>query len=157
MRGLTLIELMIVVSLLAILAAIALPRLANAREQAQAAEAAASMKEIVKAVMRYRAEHDAWPADQNQGVFPPEIAPYLVGFDFNRAPLGGRWDYEDWRGVGETTSSGAEIGVALSLRGGDSDLYEEVDRLLDDGDLSTGTVQYAAPWGGCLMYLIASE
>lgn len=156
-QGLTIIELMIVVSVLAILGAIVLPRFANAREQAQTAEAAVSMNQIIKAIMRYRTEHNMWPADQSPGIFPAELEPYLVAFDFNQAPLGGRWDYEDWRGTGQQTSSGTPIGVALSLRGGDSELYDEVDQLIDDGDLSTGALQYAAAWGGCIVYLIAPE
>jgi len=150
----TLIELMIVVSILGILAAIVIPRFSNASDDAEAARAATSMKTIVNAVQRYNLEHDDWPADVGPGRMPPELEPYLMRTDLNNAALGGKWDYEDWRGRG-LMAGDSPVGVALTLRYGDDTLYEEVDRLIDDGDLSTGAVQYRNLYSPVLIYLIS--
>jgi prepilin-type N-terminal cleavage/methylation domain-containing protein len=151
---LTLIELMIVVSIIGILAAIVIPRYSNASEDAQASRAATSMKTIVSAVQRYNIEHDDWPADVQPGRMPAELEPYLMRTDLNNAALGGSWDYEDWRGRG-LMAGDATVGIALTLRYGDDTLYEEVDRLIDDGGLSTGLVQYRNLYGPVLIYLIS--
>lgn len=57
-RGLTLIELIIVVSILAILAAIVIPRFSNATDSAKSGSIAAQLNTIKKALVLYKAEHN---------------------------------------------------------------------------------------------------
>jgi len=63
-RGFTLIELLAVTAILAVLVAVAVPRLFGAIDKAKIARAIAEISTINKAVMSYRAAHDGnLPAD----------------------------------------------------------------------------------------------
>lgn len=63
-RGLSLIELMIVVSILGILAAIFLPRFSNANETAKSGALASQINTIKKSLILYKTDHnDAFPTD----------------------------------------------------------------------------------------------
>ena len=60
--GLTLIELMIVVSILAILAAITLPRFSNATDNAKSGSVATQINTIKKSLLLYKTDHnDTYP------------------------------------------------------------------------------------------------
>lgn len=139
--GFTLIELMIVIAVLGILAALAMPKFQNIRDTAEATAAGTSMKAIADATRHYQATHGEWPEDKDRRVLPPELNTYLPPTEFESGPLGGVWDYEDWRGYGYT-AGGSKIGIAISIVEGDPDLYDDVDRAIDDGDLTTGLVRY---------------
>ena len=156
-RGMTLIEIMIVVSILAILAAIIVPRFSSAMDQAKVAHAVTTIRELANAANRYHAEHDAWPRDVARGTVPQELKPYLIGADFVNDVSGGKWDYENWIGKNIQLNDGRRIGIGISLRGGDQQYFTEIDRALDDGNLSTGNVQYGRFSSMCLLYLIAED
>ena len=140
-RGMSLTEVLIAVSVLSILAALVIPRLTGLQENAEAVAAGKSMKAVAKAAQHYFLTHGEWPRDKNRRVVPPELKPYLPSDDFLDAPLGGVFDYEDWRG-GRNTAGGDRIGIAVSIVEGDPDLYDDVDRAVDDGDLATGSIRY---------------
>ncbi len=140
-HGFTLIELMILVAVLGILAALAVPKYLGIRDKAEATAAGTSMKAIADATKHYQAAHGEWPDDKNRRVLPPELSAYLPMDEFENGPLGGVWDYDDWRGAGYT-AGGDEIGIAISIVEGDPDQYEAVDKVIDDGDLTTGVVRY---------------
>ncbi|MBX2850409.1 MAG: prepilin-type N-terminal cleavage/methylation domain-containing protein [Phycisphaeraceae bacterium] len=140
-KGMALVELMIVVSVLAILAAIVIPRFANSDEVARTASAATSMRAIGEVIKRYQIEHGGWPSDLNRGHKPPELEPYLPTLDFNRTPIGGKWDFENWTGRGRTTIGGTPIAVCISLVAGDTAYFQRIDELIDDGNLASGVVQ----------------
>lgn len=152
----TLVELMIVVSVLAILAAIVLPKFSSATDDAKAAHAVTTLKVLANAVTRYHLEHDDWPANVGRGVLPPELEPYLVGADMENDVTGGKWDYENWIGRGRTMNDGRGIGIAFHLRGGDQQQFPEIDRIIDDGDLETGSMQIYGS-GNALLYLVYAE
>lgn len=156
-KGMTLIELMIVVSILAILAAIVIPTFSNATDDARATYAVSTMKVLANALERYHAEHDDWPADVSPGSFPSELEPYLVNTDFDNDVNGGVWDYENWIGRGVTMSDGRRVGIALTIRSGDNADYLAIDQQIDDGDLSTGNVQYGSFYSPCLLYLVRAD
>ena len=62
-RGFTLVEIMIVVAIIVLLAAIAIPNLLRSRLNANEASAIASMRVIATAAVTYRANNPTFPAD----------------------------------------------------------------------------------------------
>ena len=64
-RGFTLVEIMIVVAIIALLAAIAIPNLLRARVNANEAAGVSALKTIATAAISYRSVNTAYPADLN--------------------------------------------------------------------------------------------
>lgn len=76
-RGFTLIEMMIVVSIIAILAAILVPNFVRARAQAQTAGCEANLKEIATALELYETDNDRYPDSGTVNASNAELQPYL--------------------------------------------------------------------------------
>jgi prepilin-type N-terminal cleavage/methylation domain-containing protein len=73
-KGFTLVEIMIVVAIIALLAAIAIPNLLRARSTAQEAAASAAMHTLVAAETQYRATHNNFTTlDELGNATPPYI------------------------------------------------------------------------------------
>ena len=154
-RGMTLIELMIVVSILAILAAIVIPTVSNAREQSAINSTAVTLREFAQAYHRYYADHQSWPGNPaGQNV----ISPHLEGY-FNHwgqqveTPVGGNWISRASSSVKRTTSGEAYTHAPV-LKQGDSDFYQAIDAVIDDGDIEAGVVQKDENWGQNLLWLV---
>ncbi len=93
--GFTLVEIMIVVAIVGLLAAMALPSFQKARINSQNAAFMNDLRIVEGAINAYFMDMRAYPADVNEGITPPELAPYLKSFDFTKAtPIGGLWDYD---------------------------------------------------------------
>lgn len=69
-RGFTLIEMMIVVAIIAILAAILIPNFTHARQQAATAACEANLKEIATALELYYTDHQSYPIGPKQQITP---------------------------------------------------------------------------------------
>lgn len=89
-RGFTLVELLIVVLVLAILAAVAVPRLGGLAEQATDSGLRQTLAVIRKAIQRYSIDNGgALPgaSNGNSGRFKTDLAPYLRD-EFPAGPIG---------------------------------------------------------------------
>jgi len=137
--GFTLVETMIVVSIIALLALMALPSFQRAREKAQNAKLINGLRVASDAFQMYAADHNAYPTDVNRGVVPSGMALYFgANFDFTaRTPIGGNWDW-DYLQFGFTA------GVSVVGSGATPARMTEIDSKLDDGDLNTGAFQNTA-------------
>ncbi len=84
-KGFTLIELMIVVLIIGILAAIAIPKYKDITIKAKASTIIADTRVILTAAQLYLADNGQYPPDDWWGVTPEGLEPYLPdGFSFAR-------------------------------------------------------------------------
>ncbi|GAC1544757.1 MAG: hypothetical protein NVS3B16_13260 [Vulcanimicrobiaceae bacterium] len=93
-RGFTLVELMVVVAIIALLAAIIIPNFVHARAQASVSQTEANMKQIATALEVYYADRQDYPTAGNlvgPGLFGGATNPYLTVVPVNaigRQPYG---------------------------------------------------------------------
>src|SRR6266550_4152495 len=134
--GFTLVEIMIVVSVIALLAVMALPSFLRARQQAQNAKFMNGLRVASGAFELYAIEHNAYPADVSRGVVPAGMATYFgATFDWTKpTPIGGNWDW-DYMVFGFTAAVSV-VGTTASVQ-----QMTDIDAKMDDGDLSTGQFQ----------------
>ena len=89
-RAFTLFELVVVIMILGILAAIAVPRMLDTSQQATENTARQSLGVIRTAIDHYAAEHKGkWPgADGQETTLKSDLVNYLRGTDFPKCPIG---------------------------------------------------------------------
>lgn len=138
-RGFTLVEILIVIIVLGILAAIITPGFANAAEGARQTSFAQNNRAYAAAVDRFRIENSRYPVDSNTGTLPAEMIPYINPAEFSETtPIGGRWDIESF-------DSGVTCAVGVHFNGDgqtrDDAYMTIIDQILDNGDLETGRFQ----------------
>lgn len=145
----TLIELMIVVSILGILAAIVIPTFSNAQQKASATSAATSMREYARACIRYEMDHEAWPPNVPGGHgFNSALDPYISKTGrLNSTPSEGYWAYHDWGRGTRGLVSGERYTVGVLIARANDAQFQMIDEIIDDGDLEAGTVQQYNAYG----------
>lgn len=134
-RGFTLVELLIVVVILAILAAVVIPQMNSEADEARRTQFVQSLLTIATAGQSANALNGYHLEDASCGNLPLELQPFLKANDWAKAtPLGGRWDSEQ-------NLQGVASAVGVHFHGGsappDSEMVE-VDEMFDDGSLTTG-------------------
>jgi len=93
-HGFTMIEVLTVLMVMSVVVRIGVPQYQGVAIKAEAVQIAADLHVVQTAVNEFQAEHNHWPEDFGPGLVPPELAPYLGGFRFNR----GRYqlDWQNW-------------------------------------------------------------
>lgn len=133
--GFTLVEILIVVVILGILAALVLPAFLGATDEARKGAFIKNLKSLADAAEIVAVRTGQYPADSSSGAFPPELAGYIREDDWTRGtPLGGVWDVE--RNDNGVTSA---VGVHFQNVPTPGDAFmADIDQRIDDGDLDTG-------------------
>ena len=137
----TLVEILIVVVILGILAAIVVPKFAGAAQDAQIGAFVTSIKAYADTCEYYNIKEGQYPGDGSSGVVPAGLESYLDVDEFESGtPLGGVWDTEFF-------DSGVSAAIGVHFNGGDDPgdaVMLIVDEIFDNGDLSTGSFQKLA-------------
>lgn len=133
--GFTLVEMLLVVTIIGMLAAFLIPVVTQSIQNRQNAQAASKLRTAVAAFTLYRSEMGSYPADKNPGQIPPEITDYFTEFHINDwwsspTELGGGWDWDNGYHY--------KYSVSISAPTKSIEQLTDFDRLVDDGNLSTG-------------------
>ena len=131
-RGFTLVEIMVVVVVIGLLAAMALPALQRVKQSAVSKRYINDARQIRDAVERYALENGGFPPNGIAG-FDPALQGYVPDslYHSTTTALGGVWDW-DYQQNGITAS----ISV-YQYTVSDTQLLD-IDRTIDDGNLNTG-------------------
>lgn len=124
---------MIVVVIVGLLAAIALPNFVRARQSAQNSRFASDLRVTTEAFMQYNLDNRRYPADRTPGIVPPEMVEYLPKrIEWTqRTPIGGSWDWD--YGVFGVTAGVSAYQPTASLN-----QLRRLDGIIDDGNLGSG-------------------
>ena len=145
----TLIELMIAMTIVGLIARIAIPRVAQFRLRARAAHIVADMEVIRSGAFHVAADSGVWPVEASLGVMPPELVPYIpTSLSFTPEP-GVKYD---WRLTAMPGGDPAQATAATTMGMGaevtDDELRIELERVLGtQTTLVTGSTVYWLIWG----------
>ncbi len=125
------IEIMVTVVIIGLLAAIAVPTMRRYQRRAQNTRFANDLRVVRDSIDVYTFEKGRYPADGLAG-FPPELNPLFPPARWSQpTSVGGVWDW-DYKQFGYTA------GVSVYRPTASVEQMREIDRMIDDGNLSTG-------------------
>lgn len=135
-KGFTLVEIMIVVVLIAVLAALSIPLFSNVNRTSTATVAMNDLRTFSESFLHYQLQESSWPSSHSTpGSLPPEMVGYLnQGAWEKTTPLGG---YYAWHSPGD----GNSVRIVLVSNELDRPTMQTIDFELDDGNLSTGVIR----------------
>jgi prepilin-type N-terminal cleavage/methylation domain-containing protein len=134
-RGFTLVEILIVVVILGVLAALTVVQAASATQEARHQAFASTLDTFIDAAYLYMAQNNEYLPDFGSGTIDDDFAEYIDRSVWERrTPIGGVWDVE-FEDVGGVTSA---IGVHFNDGAPDVEFLTAVDAIVDDGDLNDG-------------------
>ncbi|MDP6442865.1 MAG: prepilin-type N-terminal cleavage/methylation domain-containing protein [Pirellulaceae bacterium] len=137
--GFTLVEIVVVVLVIGIIAAMAFPSVLDWRDDAEVVAVAKHLQILADATDKFYVVNHRWPRNDFPGNLPADFQAYVHKNAFQGSPLGGQWD---WNGPGSQINKiGPNIVVAGALNASQQSAFLEIDQLLDDGNLTTGSVQ----------------
>ena len=139
--GFTLVEIMIVVAIIGLLAALALPSFAKARRDARVSAQMNDLRILEDAFQLYAMENRGFPAPTwMPKLLPPGMDKYIRGDIWRQtSPSGGLYAWK------RTTSVNGVTRYYISISGAvDQEVWDIMDRKIDDGLADSGKLQ----WGG---------
>jgi len=131
--GWTLIEIMVVVVIIGLLAALAIPTFMRLRQNAQNSRFMNDLRVFSEAFTAYSMKNGAWPPNVGPGIVPPGMSGEFRDAQWTATtPVGGQWNWDFNRNG---------ITAAISVSGATADDLQmaQIDAKIDDGDLTTGT------------------
>ncbi len=141
-RGFTLVEILIVVVILGILAAIVVPAFASASDEARRSTFAQDLRVFSDAAEYFHSRTGAPVPDGSSGQMPAVWADYVDEAAFEAGTsIGGVWDTE-YNDNGITSAVGVHFNGTGDTR--DDAWMSLVDSIMDDGDVTTGTFRRIA-------------
>ena len=140
-RGFTLVEIMIVVAIIGLLAALAIPGYLRVQRRSQNSRAVNDFRVFSAAFESYATQNGAWPANATPGQVPAGINSndFKVSVWQSPTSIGGQWNWD------LNIVAGVEAGVSISNFTCSDAQLQEIDAMIDDGDLSTGLFQKVGP------------
>lgn len=138
--GFTLVEIMIVVSIIGLLAAIATPAFIRARQKSQATAIANDFRVFGDAFKMYTLEYGAMPGEMEGPAMMADdtgINEYLDKEKFTNAPSLRNGGY-DWDGP----PPHAYCGISIRPSQVSADLIQVIDEIGDDGNVNSGTMRW---------------
>lgn len=131
-RAFTLVEIMIVVTIIGLLCLIALPAANRVRHAAQNSRFVSDLRTFAQAFDSFAATNGGWPPNAGSGVVPVGMSGLLRDGTWSSTnSVGGRWNW-DYNNFGVTA------GISTTNVTAPDSQMEEIDAKLDDGDLTTG-------------------
>ncbi len=132
-QGFTLVELMIVIAIIGIIAAIAIPNFISYRKKAQIASMVSDFKYFEKGFMAYALDIGDFP-NESHIVLPdlPTMEEYINPAVWGKTtPLGGTYNWEGPDGY-------PYAGISVFEGDAPQEDFRLLDRMFDDGDLNSG-------------------
>ena len=145
-KGFTLVEVMIVTSIIALIASIAVPSYQRARKRAQVNALINEMRVTGDAFQLYSAEKGSLPPNSSGfSAVPAGMSAYLPQASTwtGVSPTGGYWVFWNFAPSGVWGFNGI-IGVYNPTF--DSDQLTQIDSVLDDGDPNSGGIHTTTGW-----------
>jgi type IV pilus assembly protein PilA len=131
-KGMTLVEILVVVVVLAILAAIALPAITGTTTEARDTVFASNLRTATNAFRLFYATNGFHPPDRTPGIVPPGMDTYLKSIKWTQpTAIGGQWDW-DYLQFGYTA------GVSVYKPSRTDAQMAVIDGMVDDGNLAAG-------------------
>ena len=135
-NGFTLVEIMIVVCIIGLLAALAIPAMAKIRAASQNARFVSDLRTFAQAFETYAVKNGTWPPNAGTGVVPTGMTGEFKdsAWAIDRNSVGGRWNW-DLNAFGATAAISTTGVTATDTQ------MAAIDGKIDDGDLTTGLFQ----------------
>ncbi|MEM9347476.1 MAG: prepilin-type N-terminal cleavage/methylation domain-containing protein [Planctomycetota bacterium] len=134
--GFTLMEILIVVVILGILAAIVIPSFASATEDTRKAAFAQDIRAFETGILRYEIDFGEFPPDGGSGTVPLGLEDYVnVPKWQSGSPIGGVWDNE----TDDVLTAGMGVHFDGTGQTRDASYMADIDLMIDDGEVTTGS------------------
>lgn len=138
-RGFTLVEIMVVIVIIGLLAALAIPAIRRNQQASQNTRAINDFRVFIQAFEIYNTQNGGWPDSAAPGIMPnlpTAITDTLKAGSWQATTnIGGLWQWDN------SVSSGGDAGVCIIGFTCTDEQLQQIDTKLDDGNLTTGNFQ----------------